>query len=39
MQKNYAQALKEFEESLSLDPDRLEALNSIALTIDPTGKS
>jgi tetratricopeptide (TPR) repeat protein len=31
MQKNFVQAIKEFEESLKLDPDRLEALNSIAL--------
>jgi tetratricopeptide (TPR) repeat protein len=37
MQKNYDQALKEFEESLNLDPDRLEALNSIAFTMAQQG--
>jgi tetratricopeptide (TPR) repeat protein len=33
LQKNYAQAVKEFEACLSRDPNVLEALNSIALTM------
>jgi tetratricopeptide (TPR) repeat protein len=33
LQKNYAQAAKEFEQSLNLDPDRIEALNSFALAM------
>jgi tetratricopeptide (TPR) repeat protein len=37
LQKNYVQALKEFEESLKLDPDRIEALNSIAVTMVQQG--
>jgi tetratricopeptide (TPR) repeat protein len=37
LQKNYAQALKEFEECLNLDPDRIEALNSIAVTLVQQG--
>jgi tetratricopeptide (TPR) repeat protein len=37
MQKNYTQAIKEFEESLNLDPDRLEALNSIAVAMVQLG--
>jgi tetratricopeptide (TPR) repeat protein len=38
MQKNLTQALKEFQESLSLDPDRVEALNSLTFTMVQQGQ-
>ena len=37
-QKNYVQGLKELEESLSLDADGIEALNSIAVALVQQGK-